>query len=135
MRTMPLALAGIAGTVVAACTAYGAPGVAPYRSAAADGRACFYAPHVRGFRNGPNDSIIVNSSSRDYFMLQPYHRCGNMNLSLSVGIRPRGSGYICEGYDADIYYRGVQGLEYCPVRAIRRLTPAEITAVRAGTFK
>ena len=136
MRILPMTLGMTAGAVaLAACTMAGGP--APYgaRAAGYDGRACFYAPHVRGFRNGPGNSIIVNSSSRDYFLLQPYHRCNNLNMTLSVGIRNRGSGYVCEGYDADIYYRGVQGVEYCPVRAIRRLTPAEITALRAGQFK
>lgn len=120
----------IVAAAVAACANRGDPAMA--QAASSERRSCFYAPHVRGFRQGPGDSIVVNSNSRDYYVLQPYHRCGNINVRLNVAIRPRGNNYICEGYDADLYVPGALGYEYCPVRAVRKLTPAEVTALRAS---
>jgi hypothetical protein len=131
MRILFAGLVGSAAAVALAACASGGPGDPALAGAASERRACFYAPHVRGFRQGPGDSIVVNSSSRDYYLLQPYHRCGNINVRLNVAIRPRGSNYICEGYDADLYVPGVLGYEYCPVRTVRKLTPAEVTALRA----
>ena len=121
----------IAAAALAACANRGASDPAVAAAASSERRACFYAPHVRGFLQGPGDSIVVNSNSRDYYVLQPYHRCGNINVRLNVAIRSRGSNYICEGYDADLYVPGNLGYEYCPVRAIRKLTPAEVTELRA----
>ncbi len=121
----------IAAAAVAACANRGASD--PQMAAAASSeRRCFYAPHVRGFRQGPGDSIVVNSTSRDYYVLQPYHRCGNLNVRMNIALRSRGSNYICEGYDADLYVPGNLGYEYCPVRLVRKLTPAEVTALRAS---
>lgn len=131
MRILVGVTCALMAATIAACANRG-PSDPAMAAAASERRACFYAPHVRGFRQGPNDSIIVNSNSRDYFVLQPYHRCGNINVRMSVAIRPRGSNYICEGYDADLYVPGALGAEYCPVRAIRKLTPAEVTALRAS---
>jgi hypothetical protein len=120
----------IVAAAVAACANPGASD--PEMAAAASSeRRCFYAPHVRGFRQGSGNSIVVNSNSRDYYMLQPYHRCGNLNVRMNVAVRSRGGNYICEGYDADLYVPGNLGYEYCPVRLVRKLTPAEVTALRA----
>lgn len=127
-------LAGLSTAILlAACTAYDRSDPAMAAAGVSGNRSCFYAPHVRGFRQGPNDSIIVNSNSRDYYVLQPYHECGNLNVRMSVSIRPRGSNYVCEGYDADLYVPDVLGARYCPVRAVRKLTPAEVTALRASS--
>ncbi len=129
MRILIGATCALIAAGVAACANRGAYDPA---MAASERRSCFYAPHVRGFRAGPNNSIIVNSNSRDYYVLQPYHRCGNINVRMNVAIRPRGNNSICEGYDADLYVPGPLGPEYCPVRAVRKLTPAEVTALRAS---
>ena len=131
MRILVGATCALMAAAVAACANPGSSDPA-MAAAASERRSCFYAPHVRGFRQGPGDSIVVNSNSRDYYVLQPYHRCGNINVRMSVAIRPRGNNYICEGYDADLYVPGALGAEYCPVRAIRKLTPAEVTALRAS---
>lgn len=132
MRILFAGLIGLAAAAALASCANRGPRDPALAGAASERRACFYAPHVRGFRQGPGDSIIVNSSSRDYYVLEPYHRCGNINVRMSIRIRPRGSNYICEGYDADLYVPGPLGPEYCPVRAVRRLTPAEVAALRAS---
>jgi hypothetical protein len=133
MRALLGAFTAIAtAAAVAACTNYSRSDPAMATSAMAGQRACFYAPHVRGFSQGPNGAIIIRSTSRNYFVLQPYHPCGNINVRMNVGIRSRGSNYICEGYDADLYVPGNLGYEYCPVRAVRKLTPAEVTALRAS---
>lgn len=131
MRILIGAACALIAATVAACANRSPHDPAMASAASSERRACFYAPHVRGFRQGPGDSIVVNSNSRDYYVLQPYHRCGNINVRMSVAIRPRGNNYICEGYDADLYVPGPLGAEYCPVRAVRKLTPAEVTALRA----
>jgi hypothetical protein len=130
-RFATLSLTVLAATA-SGCTDYGRSDPAMTTAAASERRSCFYAPHARGFQQGPGDSIIVNENSRDYFVLQPYHKCGNLNVRLGVGIRPRGNNYVCEGYDVDLYVPGPLGPEYCPVRAIRKLTPAEVIELRSS---
>lgn len=119
-----------AAALLAACNTHPPPpaGRAP---AAYAGHQCFYAANVTGFRRGPGDTVIVNTNSRDYyeFRTQPY--CASrMNWEHRIALRSRAGSFICSGYDAEIYVPDAVGATYCPIYDMRKLSPAEVTAVR-----
>ena len=119
--------------MLAGCNAYGPPppGYGP-QVAVAPGRQCFYAANVTGFRQGPGDTIIVNTNSRDYYELKTLGYCASrLDFEHRIALRARAGGFICSGYDAEIYIPDALGPTYCPVRANRKLTPEEVVGLRA----
>lgn len=120
--------------LIAGCNAYArAPdSYGAQSSAAARGGQCFYANNVTGFRQGPGDTIIVNTNSRDYYELKTLSYCAaRLDFEHQIALRARAGGFICSGYDAEIYVPDALGSTYCPVRANRKLTPEEVAGLRA----
>jgi hypothetical protein len=118
------------GATLASCSAYG-PQVTP-QQVAANGRTCFYADNVSGYRMGPNGTVIVNTNRRDYYELttQPY--CASrLDFENRMVLRSRGGNFICSGIDAEIYVPDAIGPTYCPVYTVRKLPPPEVDALRA----
>ena len=122
-----------AAAMLAGCTAYAQPtGPAPAQANAGGGRQCFYAANVTGFRQGPGDIIYVNTNARDYYELRTLGYCAaRLDFENRIALRSRGGGFICSGYDAEIYIPDALGSTYCPVRSNRKLTTEEVTALRA----
>ena len=131
---MRLLLVTSLAAFAAACAYAAAPADQARTSTAADGkRQCFYAPNVTGFREGENGNIIVNTNSRDYYELRPLGGyCANLNFENRIAMRARTGGFVCAGYDADIYVPDAIGVRQCPVRNIRKLTPEEVAEIRSG---
>ncbi len=120
--------------LLAGCNAYAqTPGASVGQtSAARQNGQCFFAANVSGFRQGPDDTIIVNTNSRDYYELKTLGYCASrLDFENRIALRARAGGFICSGYDAEIYIPDAVGSTYCPVRANRKLTPDEVTALRA----
>ena len=123
--------------MLAGCNAYAQPaGPIPAQAQAgakSNGRKqCFYAANVTGFRQGPGDIVYVNTNSRDYYELRTLGYCAaRLDFENKIAIRSRGGGFICSGYDAEIYIPDALGSTYCPVRSNRKLSPAEVATLRA----
>jgi hypothetical protein len=49
-----------------------------------------------------------------------------------IALVSRGSDYICTGLDAEILSPTQIGPQHCPVKTIRKLTPAEVKALPKG---
>jgi len=127
---IPLTLIAAAAAVASCNTA--APAPAGTAAAASTGRQCIYTPNISGFRRGPGDTVILNTNSRDYyeFKTQPY--CADrLDWEQSIALRSRSGAFVCSGYDAEIYVPDAVGPTYCPVYDMRKLTPAEVTALRS----
>ena len=121
--------------LVAGCSAYAqTPDRAGAQSSAAPrGGQCFYANNVTGFRQGPGDTIIVNTNSRDYYELKTLNYCASrLDFEHQIALRSRAGGFICSGYDAEIYIPDALGSTYCPVRANRKLSPEEVAGLKAA---
>jgi hypothetical protein len=135
MQTMRAALPLylVAAISLAGCNADREPRTAGAAATAADGgRQCFYAPNVTGYRSGPNDTVIVNTNSRDYyeFRTQPYC-AARIDWENRIALRSRTGSFICRGFDAEIYVPEALSAAYCPLTHMRKLSPAEVTALRA----
>ena len=105
-----------AALLLAGCNAYAQPsGQYPAQSSAANsGRQCFYAANVTGFRQGPGDIIYVNTNARDYYELRTLGYCAaRLDFENQIALRSRGGGFICSGYDAEIYIPDALGTTYC----------------------
>jgi hypothetical protein len=128
MKTFAL----IAATgLLAACSAY-APPPAAQMAAAQDGRSCFWANNVSGYRMGPNETVIVNTNRRDYYELTTQQYCARrLDFENRMALRSRSGNFICSGLDAEIYVPDSLGSTYCPVYTVRKLNDAEVAALRA----
>jgi len=126
-------LLGTATLLLAGCNAYGPPSAPNGPQAAnAPARQCFYAANVTGFRQGPGDIVYVNTNARDYYELRTLGYCAaRLDFENRIALRSRSGGFICSGYDAEIYIPDALGSTYCPVRSNRKLTPQEVTTLRA----
>jgi hypothetical protein len=132
MRVYLPTAAVASAALVAACNSYSAaPMGATAAASAEDGRQCFYAPNVTGYRSGPDNTVIVNTNSRDYYVFQTQPYCANrIDWENRIALRSRTGSFICKGYDAEIYVPEALGAAYCPLYDMRKLTPAEVTTLR-----
>lgn len=129
---IPSAIAATAALVTACNTAAPAPAGTAAASAYA-GRQCFYAPNVTGYRRGPGDTVIVNTNSRDYYQFRTQPYCADrIDWENRIALRSRTGSFICAGYDAEVYVPEALGAAYCPLYDMRKLTPAEVTTLRAN---
>ena len=130
MRTASL-LGISAALALAGCNA-----TTPYSAqhyAAGGDRQCFWASNVSGFRQGPGDIVYVNTNSRDFYELRTLNYCASrLDFENRIALRSRAGGFICTGQDAEIYVPDALGATYCPVHATRKLSPEEVTALRAA---
>lgn len=131
MRALIPALVAAAAALVAACNAYAEP--APGTTASAyGGRQCIYTPNISGFRQGAGDTIIVNTNSHDYYEFRTQRYCADrLNWQHAIALRSHTGAFVCTGYDAEIYVPDDLGAAYCPVYDMRKLSPAEVAALRS----
>jgi hypothetical protein len=128
---IPAATAATAALVAACNTATPAP-AGTAAASAYEGRQCFYAPNVTGYRRGPGDTVIINTNSRDYYQFRTQPYCADrIDWENRIALRSRTGAFICAGYDAEIYVPEALGAAYCPLYDMRKLTPAEVTALRS----
>jgi hypothetical protein len=118
---LALALAGAAGDAT------------PKSNAPPSGRACFYANQADGFAAVDDSTVNLRVGVRDVYQLKLFATCPDIDWSQHLGLRSRGSSWICEGngLDLDIFTPSSIGPQRCPVTSVRKLTAAEITALPA----
>ena len=134
MRALiPAAIAVTGAALVAACNAYGEPPPPGAAASAYGGRECFYAANITGYRRGPGDTVIINTNARDYYQFRTQPYCADrIDWENRIALRSRTGSFICNGYDAEIYVPEAIGAAYCPLYDMRKLSPAEVTALRAA---
>jgi hypothetical protein len=129
MRTRALAFAAL---VLSACAPTSAPGDLATSSTAPQGRECFFTRSVSGF-SAPSDEILyVRVGVRDVYEMQMFGPCLNMDWVQELAVVSRSGSSICRGTDATIISSGPLGEQRCDVRAVRKLTSAEVEALPPG---
>lgn len=93
--------------------------------------ACFFQRDVQGFSAAGSQTVYLRVGVNDYYRLDLDGPCDNLDFALGLGLRNRSGGpTICSPLDAEVIVR-LSGAptDYCPVKAIRKLTPAEAAAL------
>lgn len=113
--------------ILAGCAAAADPTVA---AAQPEGRQCFHADTVNSFSAIGENAVMVRSGVNDYYRLELFGPCLDVDWAMRIGIRSRGSSWVCEGFDAELIVPHVTGVQQCPVRSVRKLSDAEAEALR-----
>lgn len=116
---LPLALTG-AVLALAAC----APTTPSGDTTAFNDQTCFSPSQVRGFTDGPGQTVYLNVG-RDAYPLEVYGACNGLNSSLGFALEPDAAGLtrLCPGDATRIAVRGdVRPVEYCSARVGPRIS-------------
>lgn len=95
-------------------------------------RQCFWTRQVSNFAAVDEHIVNIRVGVRDVYQLEMLGNCHDIDWAQTIAIRSRGSSSICTGMDAELIAPSPIGPTRCPVRAIRKLSPAEIAALPRG---
>jgi hypothetical protein len=92
-------------------------------------RDCFWSRSVSSFA-APNENVVyLRVGVRDVYEADLFGPCPDVDWNQAIALISRGSSFICSGLDAEIVTHSTIGPQRCPVRNIRKLTPAEVAAL------
>ena len=114
-----------AAMLAAGCAVAGEP-----PPASAEGRECLLASTVNSFTPVGDDAVVVRAGASDHYRLELIGTCPDVDWAWRIALRTRGSSWVCRGYDAELVVPHPSGTQYCPVRAVRKLSEAEVEAFR-----
>jgi hypothetical protein len=117
-----------AGLALSACTAQSEEArTAASAETAPEGRQCFYAGSVSGFRKAPGDNqVYIDVLVRDTYLFETFGSCPDLNFTETLGLKGRTGNFICDAMDVDLIVPdAIAGSGRCPVRMIRKLAPGE----------
>lgn len=120
-------LSALAMAVAAACTT----GSQPSGTTARDARQCFRAADVNGFTAVDDRTVDVRAGVKDVYRLELIGYCPDVDWTQAIAIRSRGTSWICQGFDAELFVPSTIGTQRCRVKAVRKLTDEEIKAGKA----
>jgi hypothetical protein len=127
-----LALAALAA-LAAGAAAFAPPSVAksPVQPQGKAAKQCFYSRNVESFAAPDENTVNIRVSIKDYYQLQMFAPCHDVDWNQSIALISRGSSWICtgNGLDAEIVSHSPIGPQKCQVKGIRKLTPAEVAAL------
>ncbi|MES2896191.1 MAG: DUF6491 family protein [Pseudomonadota bacterium] len=92
-------------------------------------RQCFNARNVSNFSAVDDRTVNLRVGVKDVYRLDLFGPCHDIDWEHEIAIQSRGSSWICSGLDATIITRSPIGPQRCAVRAIRKLSLAEIAAL------
>jgi hypothetical protein len=72
----------------------------------------------------------VRVGVKDVYQFEMLGRCVDVDWSHRIAVVSRGSSHICDGLDAEIIAPSPIGPMRCPVKTVRKLTPAEVAALK-----
>jgi hypothetical protein len=93
---------------------------------------CFWARNVESFAAPDDHTVYVRTSSRDIYRMDLLIPCPDVDWNQRVALRSShgAGGSICNALDVDIVSHATGlGAQRCPVKSLRKLTPAEIAAL------
>lgn len=101
-------------------------------ASAASPRECFFTRNVNGF-SAPNDqTLYLRVGVRDVYEMALFAPCPEIDWTHQLAVVSRSGSSVCRGSDATIISPGPLGAQRCMVRAVRKLTPAEVEALPRG---
>lgn len=99
-----------------------APAVKPKRQ-------CFWTSQVNNFAAQGDEVVNVRVGVKDVYRLEIFGTCPEIDWTQKIAIVSRSGSTICTGLDAELVVPSTIGPQRCAVRAVRKLTPAEVAAL------
>lgn len=132
MRSPAFALV-LAALTVTACAPTAAPGDLAASGQTGQARECFFTRNVSGFSAPDDETLYLRVGVRDVYQMQMFSPCPDMDWAQRLAVVSRSGSSVCRGMDATIISPGPVGEQRCMVRAVRKLTPAEVEALPRGS--
>ena len=92
-------------------------------------RQCFFTRMVNGFAAPDEKTLYVRVGVRDVYQFDMFGRCPDIDWNQRLALVSRPGSSICSGMDAEVISHSPIGPQRCPVRSVRKLTPAEVAAL------
>ncbi|HEV2365089.1 MAG TPA: DUF6491 family protein [Caulobacteraceae bacterium] len=95
---------------------------------------CFPQREIDSWASQDQRTVNLRVGFNRYYQLKLFSPCLDLDFSQAIGMRSRGSDWICAGEnnDVEIFTRSMAGRQRCLVTSVRRLTPAEVAALPRG---
>ena len=107
-------------------------GATPPRPGAA--RQCFSSQNVSGFSLVGDRAVDLRVGANQIYRAELFGYCPELRSAIGLGVRARGgSSFVCDDLDLELIVPSdipSRGPNVCQIRALRRLTAAEIEAER-----
>ena len=104
----------------------------PEAAAAKPKKQCFWTNQVNSFASSDDRIVNIRVGVKDIYQFEMFGRCNEVDWANKIALVSRGGSSICTGMDADIVTPTSIGPQRCPVKAVRKLTPAEVAALPKG---
>ena len=117
-----------AAAALALLTVAGAD-VAAHAQPKAEGRSCFRSADVSGWADVDRTTINLQVNNRDYYQIKLFAPCGDIDFSQRIGLKSRGSDFICDGLDVEVVAPTPTGPETCPATSLKRLSAEDVKAL------
>jgi hypothetical protein len=129
MTAFPGVLAGVLGGLCALGLA--TPAWAQPAAPAKPAKQCFYERNVNGWNDVDDRTVILSVSVRDRYLVKLFGPCPEIRHTLTLGVRNRGSDWICTDDKFDLFVQDVTrtGLRQCPVESMTPITKEEAAAL------
>lgn len=118
---------GAAGLLLAGCASPQRP--APIQA----GNGCFYASQVSNFSLADRKTVNFRVGVSDFYQASLIGNCGDIAWTDAIAFDAGPNSLVCSGLGATLIVPTVTGPRRCPIQAIRKLTPAEVSALPRGT--
>jgi hypothetical protein len=91
--------------------------------------ACFARRNVESF-NAPDDHTVYLRAGNQYYRLDLMTHCLDLSFRQNIGLEDQpADAFICTPLEATVVYRAAGSIpQRCPVKALHKLTPAEVAA-------
>lgn len=121
----------LSGAALSGAAFVGAAGwFAPAAQAATAGDACFARSEVESFSAPSDHTVYLRVGANRIYRLDLMTSCLDLTFRQGIGLQDQPAGaFVCSPLEATIVYRAAGGIrQRCPVKAIHKLTPAEVAA-------
>jgi Family of unknown function (DUF6491) len=103
---------------------------APAAAANKSNNTCFYRRDVESFSAPDDHTVYVRVGANRIYRLDLMTRCLDLTFRQRIGLeRQPATPWICSPLEATVTYDATGISQRCPVRAIHKLTPDEVTAL------
>ncbi len=127
---IPVALAVSAAVLLAASApAASAADAPPAAKAPAPARACFWTRNANGFAAVDEHTLNVRVNSRDVFQFEMFGTCRTSTGTSASRSSRAAAPTSAPGWTPRWSPTSPIGPQRCPVRSVRKLTPAEVAAL------